>query len=79
MMNLELHVLRNWSDATLAEKAGIIAFDDDVPEHCANCDSFVGPRDDDFISCVVVFEDDEDDMYYVVCAGCAQPVVDPRN
>lgn len=78
MMNLELHVLASWNDVHLAEKAGIIAFDDEVIERCENCDAIVGPRDEEFIPCVVVFEDnDEDDMYYLVCFSCSKPVVDP--
>lgn len=80
MMNLELHVLRNWDDANLAEKAGVIAFDEDVSERCAHCETFVGPRGDYFAQCVVVLEDDdEDDMYYLVCLPCATPIVDPGN
>ncbi len=79
MMNLELHVVRNWADSSLAEKAGIITFDNDVPERCANCNTVVGPRDDDFIPCVIVFEDDDDDMYYTVCTKCAKPVIDPNE
>jgi len=80
MMNLELHLLRSWDDADLAEKAGVIAFDEDVPERCEHCETIVGPRGDDFVPCVVVLEDDdEDDMYYLVCKTCATPVVDPGN
>jgi len=79
MQHIELHTVNNPTDANTAEDLGLIEFDDH--EFCENCAERVGfGTDGRWIPCVLLLTDvDNEDVVYLLCHDCTQPVLDPGN
>lgn len=77
MQHVELHVMNTSTDAETAEFLGLIEFN--PVELCENCSEPVAfDVDGTWIPCVLVMMDvDDEDVLYLLCTYCTQPVLDP--
>lgn len=71
--HIEIHTLNSAHESLLAIGAGLP--DTSETRDCANCETPIA-SEDYYVPRVLILDEDH---YWVLCQGCTEPVLEPRN